>query len=64
MTKNDFRVTSIFKITLGFVGVTRLGCNQLLLYVQNYYQQVCLITYVENEIFNSSSHKKKRVREE
>ena len=43
MAKNDFRVTSIFKI------IIRVRMNGF----------VCLIKYVENKISNSASHKKK-----
>ena len=75
MAKNDFRVTSIFKIIIRI-------CIKMLSFVEKHLrfypkdvcsfsvffylnekelnQNLCLIKYVENEIFNSTSHKKRR----
>ena len=86
MAKYDFRVTSIFKIIIRIymknVEFCRKTSKSLLkrclfifcifyLNEKELNQQVCLIKYVENEIFNSTSHthtkkerKKKREREE
>ena len=74
MAKNDFRVTSIFKIIIRIcmknVEFCRETCKFLLkrclfifciLYLneKELNQQVCLIKYVDNEISNSFSHKKR-----
>ena len=74
MAKNDFRVTSIFKKSLGFVWkmLSFVGkhlsfypkdvCSFSTFFYLNekeLNQQVCLLKYVENEICNSISHKKK-----
>ena len=78
MAKNDFRVTSIFKIivricmkNVEFFRKTSkfLPKRYLFIFCIFYWnekelnQQVCLIKYVENEISNPTSHKKKRERE-
>ena len=70
---NDFRVTSVFKITIRiclknveFCGkISKLLCKRCLFILCIFYlnekelnQQLCLIRYIENEI--STSHKKKR----
>ena len=59
MSKNDFRVTSIFKIIIRI-------CKKLLFIFCVFYlneeelnQGVCLVKYVENEISNSTSNNKK-----
>ena len=77
MTKNDFRVTSIFKIIIRICMKNVEFCRKtskflpkrcLFIFCIFYLnekelnQQVCLIKYVENEISNSTSHKKKRER--
>ena len=82
MTKNDFRMTSIFEIIIsicvknvGFCRKTSTFLRKRCLFMfyifylneKELNQQVCPIKYVENEISNSTSHKKKeekRVREE
>ena len=79
MAKNDFRVTSVFKIIISicmknieFSGKTSKFLSKRCLFIfcifylneKELNQQVCLIKYVENEICNSISHqKKKRERE-
>ena len=78
MTKNDFRVTSIFKIIIRICMKNVEFCRKtskflpkrcLFIFCIFYLnekelnQQVCLIKYVENEISNPTSHKKKRERE-
>ena len=75
MTKNDFRVTSIFKIMIRicmknveFCGKTSKFLPKRCLFIfcifylneQELNQQVCLIKYVENEIPNSTSHIKEK----
>ena len=75
MAKNDFRVTSIFKIMIRIctknVEFSRKTSNFLFksclsifcifyLNEKELNQQVCLIKYVENEISNSASHKNKK----
>ena len=77
MAKNDFRVTSIFKIiiricmkNIEFCRKTSKFLPKRCLFIfcifylneKELNQQVCLIKYVENEISNSTSHKKKRER--
>ena len=77
MAKNDFRVTSIFKIitricmkNVEFCRKTSKFLPKRCLFIfcifylneKELNQQVCLIKYVENEISNSTSHKKKRER--
>ena len=77
MAKNDFRVTSIFKIIIRIYMKNVEFCRKtskflpkrcLFIFCIFYLnekelnQQVCLIKYVENEISNSTSHKKKRER--
>ena len=77
MAKNDFRVASIFKIIIRicmknveFCGKTSKFLPKRCLFIfcifylneKELNQQVCLIKYVENEISNSTSHKKKRER--
>ena len=77
MAKNDFRVTSIFKIIIRICMKNVEFCRKtskflpkrcLFIFCIFYLnekelnQQVCLIKYVENEISNSTSHKKKRER--
>ena len=75
MAKNDFRVTSIFKIIIRicmknveFCRKTSKFLSKRCLFIfcifylneKKLNQQVRLIKYVENEISNSTSHKKKR----
>ena len=75
MTKNDFRVTSIFKIIIRicmknvefFPKTSKILPKRCLFIFCIFYvnekelnQQVCLIKYLENEISSSTSHKKKR----
>ena len=75
MAKNDFRVTSIFKIIIRICMKNVEFCRKtskflpkrcLFIFCIFYLnekelnQQVCLIKYVENEISNSTSHKKKK----
>ena len=75
MAKNDFRVTSIFKIIIRicmknveFCGKTSKFLPKRCLFIfcifylneKELNQQVCLIKCVENEISNSTSHKKKQ----
>ena len=77
MAKNDFRVTSVFKIVIKICMKNVEFCRKtskflpkrcLFIFCIFYLnekelnQQVCLIKYVENEISNSTSHKKKRER--
>ena len=77
MAKNDFRVTSIFKIIIRICMKNVEFCRKTFKFLPKrcllssciFYlnekelnQQVCLIKYVENEISNSTSHKKKRER--
>ena len=70
MSKNDFRVTSIFKIIIRickknveFCGKTSKSLPKRCLFIFCIFylnwNKVCLIKYVENKIFNSISHKKK-----
>ena len=75
MAKNDFRVTSIFKI---IIRIRRKDFEFLSLYPQDVFsfslffylneeeliQQVCLIKYIENKIYNSTSDKSKNKRQE
>ena len=78
MAKNDFRVTSIFKIIIRICMKNVEFCRKtskflpkrcLFIFCIFYLnekglnQQACLIKYVENEISNSTSHKKERERE-
>ena len=78
MAKNDFRVTSIFKITIRICMKNVEFCKRtskslpkrclftfciFYLNKKELNQQACLIEYVENEIYNSPSHKKKNERE-
>ena len=73
MTKNDFRVTSIFKIIIRiciknveFCRKTSKFLPKRCLFIfcifylneKELNQQACLIKYVENEISNSTSYKK------
>ena len=77
MAKNDFRVTSIFKVIIRicmknveFCGKTSKFLPKRCLFIfcifylneKELNQQVCLIKYVENEISNSTSQKKKKKR--
>ena len=77
MAKNDFRVTSIFKIIVRicmknvefFRKTSKFLPKRCLLIFCIFHlnekelnQQVCLIKYVENEISKSTSHKKKKER--
>ena len=79
MAKNDFRVTSVFKIIISicmkdveFSGKTSKFLSKRCLFIfcifylneKELNQQVCLIKYAENEISNPTSQKKKRQREE
>ena len=74
MAKNDFRVTSIFKIIIRickknveFCAKTSKFLSRRCLFIfcifylieEELNQQVYLIKYVENEISNSTSHKKR-----
>ena len=74
MAKNEFRVTSIFKIIIRIYMKNVEFCRKtskflpkrcLFIFCIFYLnekelkQQVCLKKYVENEICNSTSHKKK-----
>ena len=78
MAKNDFRVTSIFKIIIRICMKNVEFCRKTSRFLPKRWlfifcifylnekelnQQVCLIKYVENEISNPTSHKKKRERE-
>ena len=79
MAKNNFRVTTIFKIIiriymknvefrekhLSFYPKEKMSVHFLYFYLneKELNQQVCLIKYVENEISNSTFHKKRRERE-
>ena len=75
MAKNDFRVTSIFKIIIRICMKNVEFCRKTFKFLpkrclfifcifhlneKELNQQVCLIKYVENEICNSTSHKKKK----
>ena len=77
MAKNDFKVTSIFKIIVricmknveSFRKTSKFLSKRCLfnfcifhLNEKELNQQVCLIKYVENEISKSTSHKKKKER--
>ena len=79
MAKNDFRVTSIFKIIIRICMKNVEFCRKtskflpkrcLFIFCIFYLnekelnQQVCLIKYVENEISNPTSHKKKEREEQ
>ena len=75
MAKNDFRVASIFNIIIRICMKNVEFCRKTLsfypkdvcLFVcfeKEFNQQVCLIKYAENEMSNSTSHKKKEKREE
>ena len=79
MAKNDFRVASIFKIIIRicmknveFCRKTSKFLSKRCLFIfcifylneKELNQQVCLIKHVENEISNSTSHKKERERGE
>ena len=78
MAKNDFRVTSVFKIIISicmknidFCGKTSKFLSKRCLFIfcifysneKQLNQQVCLIKYVENEISHSTSQKKKKKRQ-
>ena len=78
MAKNDFKVTSIFKIivricmkNVEFFRKTSKFLSKRCLFnfcvfhlnEKELNQQVCLIKYVENEISKSTSHKKERKKE-
>ena len=75
MAKNDLRVTSIFKIIIRICMKNVEFCRKTFKFLPKrcllssciFYlnekelnQQVCLIKYVENEISNSTSHKKRQ----
>ena len=75
MAKNDFRMTSIFKIIICMKNVefcrktSKFLPKRCLFIFCIFYlnekelnQQVCLIKYVENEISNSTPTKKERER--
>ena len=79
MAKNDFRMASIFKIIIRICMKNVEFCRKtskflpkrcLFIFCIFYLnekelnQQVCLIKYVENEISNSTSHKKKEKKDE
>ena len=65
MAKNDFRVTSVFKIIIRKTS-TFLTKRYLFIFCIFYLnekglnQQVCLIKFVENEISNPTYKKKKK----
>ena len=74
MAKNDFRVTAVFKIIIRICMKNVEFCRKTSTFLPKrclfifciYYlnekelnQQVCLTKYVENEICNSTSHKKR-----
>ena len=78
MAKNDFGVTSVFKIiiricmkNIEFCRKTSKFLPKRCLFIfcifylneKELNQQVCLIKYAENEISNPTSHKNKRKRE-
>ena len=65
MAKNDFRVTSVFKIIIR--KTSKFLTKRYLFIFCIFYlnekglnQQVCLIKFVENEISNPTSHQKKK----
>ena len=75
MAKNDFRVTSIFKViiricmkNIEFCGKTSKFLPKRCLFIfcifylneKELKQQVCLTKYAENEISNSNSHQKNK----
>ena len=71
MAKNDFRVTSIFKIIIRIcmfsqenieVFTQKVSVHFLFFYLneKELNQQVFLIKYVENEISTATSHKEKK----
>ena len=75
MAKNDFRMTSTFKIIITIFMKNIEFCRKtsnflpkrcLFIFCIFYLnekelnQQVCLIKYAENDISNSTSHKKKK----
>ena len=74
MTKNDFRVTSIFKFIIRICMKNVEFCRKtskflrkrcLLIFCiffneKELNQQACLLKYVENQISNSTSHQKKK----
>ena len=74
MAKNEFELTSIFKIIIStckkifeFCGKTFKFLPRCLFILCAFYlnkeesmQQVSLKRYIENEIFNSTSHKRKK----
>ena len=75
MAKNDFRVTSVFKIIIRickknveFWAKTSKFLPKRCLFIfcifylneEELNQQLCLIKYVEHEISNTTSHKKKK----
>ena len=77
MAKNDFRVHLFLRLSLGFVWkmfcfvgkhlsfYPKDVCSISVFFCLNekeLRQQLCLIKYVENEISNSTSHKKERER--
>ena len=59
MAKNDFRVTSTFKI---IIRICMNNAEFCIFYLteKELNQQVCLMKYVEYEISNSNSHQKKK----
>ena len=74
MANNNFRVTSIFKIAImickenvEFCGKTSKSLPKRCLFIFFIFYlnepHVCLIKYVENEISNSTSHKKRKERQ-
>ena len=75
MSKNDFKLTSIFNIifrickkNVEFCGKTSKYLQKRCLFIfcifylndEELNQEECLIKYIENEISNSTSDKKKR----
>ena len=79
MAKNDFRVALFLRLSLGFVWemlsfvgkhlrfhpkvVCLFNFCIFCLNEKEFNQQVCLIKYAENEMSNSTSHKRKKKKE-
>ena len=59
MARNEFKVTSIFKITISIYKKI-FGFCIFYFYEEVLIQQVCLRKYIENEIFNSTLYKTKK----
>ena len=58
MARNEFKVTSIFKITISIYKKI-FGFCIFYFYEELLIQQVCLRKCIENEIFNSTLYKTK-----